>query len=156
MPYWFVAKFSTYLFSPAVSLFSGFFSERNTLFVNCLLLSAGNADSRAEYSAILWRECISSCLSPKRLMIISLFHGIYVCCWLLAATKWYIYILIQIKHFLCLYVLLMCMYIHFLETKYYSNINEVAALSIFEFLKENVIHYNIWKCNTQCNIFQIS
>ena len=60
------------------------------------------------------------------------------------------------KHFICLYVLLMCMCVHFLETKYQSNINEVAALSIFEFLKENVIHYNIWKCNTQCNIFQIS
>ena len=38
----------------------------------------------------------------------------------LAAAKWYIYVWIQMKLFICLYVLLMCMYVHFLETKYQS------------------------------------
>ena len=38
----------------------------------------------------------------------------------LVAAKWYIYVWIQMKLFICLYVLLMCMYVHFLEIKYQS------------------------------------
>ena len=38
----------------------------------------------------------------------------------LAAIKWYIYLWIQIELFICQNVLLMCMYVHFLEIKYQS------------------------------------
>ena len=38
----------------------------------------------------------------------------------LAATKGYIYLWIQVELFICLYVLLMYMYVHFLEIKYQS------------------------------------
>ena len=44
----------------------------------------------------------------------------------LAAAKWYIYIWIQMRLFICLYVLLMNIYVHFLEIKYLS-INQSMA-----------------------------
>ena len=44
----------------------------------------------------------------------------------LVAAKWYIYVWIQMRLFFCLYVLLMCMYVHLLEIKYLS-INQALS-----------------------------
>ena len=50
----------------------------------------------------------------------------------LAATKWYLYmyVWIQMELFICLYVLLMCMYVHLMEIKYQSiraHVNLIAS-----------------------------
>ena len=47
----------------------------------------------------------------------------------LAVTKWYIYVWIQMGLFICLYVLLMCMYVHFLQIRYQS-INKVCQIDV--------------------------
>ena len=46
----------------------------------------------------------------------------------LAATKWYIYLWIHMERFICLYVLLMYMYVHFLEIKYHHQ--QCSAVAI--------------------------
>ena len=55
----------------------------------------------------------------------------------LAATKWCIYTWIQMKLFICLYVLLMCMYVHFLEMK---KINQSITSAFYVELQSQYIH----------------